>query len=175
MTRGSNRKRNGAGIWLAACVAMVLALASCAPTYDSIADQMLADTQKQADDGLIKLENLKKRIDALQNSANADDKRALADAKKQASYAANLDFYDKLQSSVVALETRMTASPDLSTPKLTTALNDVEKNVNEVRSTHANENILGADYVKNSRQILDQQFKSLTVYELTIKGGNKPN
>ena len=99
----------------------------------------------------------------------------MVEAKKEASYGANIDFYDGLQSSVIALETRMTASPDLSTPKLTTALDDLEKNVNDVRSTHASENILGADYVKSSRQILDQQFKALTVYELTIKSGSKPN
>ncbi len=168
-------RNRAAGILLAACAAMVWALASCAPTYDSIADQMLADTQKQTDDGLLKLENLKRRIDALQNSPDSDDQKAVVEAKKEASYGANIDFYDGLQSSVIALETRMTASPDLSTPKLTTALDDLEKNVNDVRSTHASENILGADYVKSSRQILDQQFKALTVYELTIKSGSKPN
>jgi hypothetical protein len=160
---------------IAACFAMLSMLASCAPTYDSIADQMLADTQKQADDGLLKLESLKRRIDSLQNSRDANDQIAVADAKKQASYASNMDFYDKLQSSITALDTRMTAISDLSTPKLNTALSDLEKNVTEVRSTHASETILGADYVKDSRQILDQQFKALTVYELTIKGGSKPN
>jgi hypothetical protein len=155
-------------------IAAVLVGTSCAPTYDNIADQMLADTQKQADDGLLKLENLKKRIDSLQSSGSADDQKAVVQAEKQASYAANMDFYDKLQSSVSALDTRMTSSPDLSTPKLTTALEDLEKNVNEVRSIHAKQNILSADYAKDSRQILDQQFKALTVYELTIKGGDKP-
>jgi hypothetical protein len=154
---------------------MLLMLASCAPTYDSIADQMLADTQKQADDGLLKLESLKKRIDSLQNSRNANDQKAVADAKKQASYDSNIDFYDKLQSSIMALDTRMTAMSDLSTPKLNNALSNLEKNVTEVRSTHASETILSADYAKESRQILDQQFKALTVYELTIKGGSKPN
>jgi chromosome segregation ATPase len=159
---------------MAACSAVLLMVASCAPTYDSIADQMLADTQKQAD-GLLKLESLKRRIDGLQNSRDANDQKAVADARKQASYDSNIDFYDKLQSSITALDTRMTAMPDLSTPKLSTALSDLEKNVAEVRSTHASEAILGADYVRASRQILDQQFKALTVYELTIKGGSKPN
>ena len=36
---------------LVACAAMLSLLASCAPTYDNIADQMLADTQKLVDVG----------------------------------------------------------------------------------------------------------------------------
>jgi hypothetical protein len=160
---------------LVACAAMVSILASCAPTYDNIADQMLADTQKQADTGLLKLQTLATTIGTLQNSSNSNDQKALAEAKKQASYTANADFYDQLQSSISALETRMTALSDLSTPKLNTALGDLEKNLAQVRSTHATENLLGAEYLKASRQLLDQQFKALTVYELTIKGGSKPN
>ncbi|HXR34614.1 MAG TPA: hypothetical protein VN754_01620 [Candidatus Binataceae bacterium] len=157
-----------------AFAATVTILASCAPTYDSIADQMLVDTQKQADDGLLKLESLAVMIDTLGKSPNASDQKAVADARRQASYGSNMDFYNNLQSSLTTLDTRMTATPDLSTPKLNNALSNLEKNVNEVRTTHAAENTLGADYVKASKQILDQQFKALTVYELTIKSGSKP-
>jgi len=160
---------------LVASAAMLSILASCAPTYDNIADQMLADTQKQADAGLLKLETLATTIDGMQNTRDPDAQKVLTDAKKQASFASNSDFYDQLQSSLSALETRMTAMPDLSTPKLNTALSDLESNVSQIRSTHAKENLLGAEYVKASRQLLDQQFKALTVYELTIKGGSKPN
>ncbi len=158
-----------------ACAAMLSVLASCAPTYDNIADQMLADTQKQADAGLLKLETLATTIDSMQNNRDPDAQKVVADAKKQASFASNTDFYDQLQSSLSALQTRMTAMPDLSTPKLNTALADLDKNVGQIRSTHATENLLGVEYVKASRQLLDQQFKALTVYELTIKGGSKPN
>jgi hypothetical protein len=68
----------------------------------------------------------------------------------------------------------MTANPGLSTPKLSTALSDLEKNVDLLRSTHASQNILSADFAKEGRQLLDQQFKALTVYELTIKSGSNP-
>jgi hypothetical protein len=120
------------------------------------------------------LESLATTINSLQKNSDASDQKAVVDARKQASYASNIDFYDKLQSSITALDTRMTAISDLSTAKLSNALTDLEKNVSEVRSTHASEGILSADYVKDSRQILDQQFKALTVYELTIKSGSKP-
>lgn len=156
------------------CAALVSTLISCAPTYDSIADQMLVTTQKQADDGLLNLETLATRIDVLQKSSNPDDRKALVDAEKKASYASNMDFYNNLQSSLTTLDTRMTAMPDLSTPKLTNALSALENNVGEIRSTHASQNLLSADYVKESKQIIDQQFKALTVYELTIKSGSKP-
>lgn len=159
---------------VAAGAAMVLLLASCAPTYDNIADQMLVDTQKQADDGLLKLENLGKQIDSLKKSANAADQKAIADAEAQASYESNIDFYSKLQSSMTVLDARMTANPDLSTPKITTSLGDLEKNIESTRQVHASQNTLGSDFAKEMRQTLDQQFKALTVYELTIKSGSKP-
>jgi hypothetical protein len=159
---------------LATCLAMLPMLAACAPTYDNIADQMLADTQKQADDGLLKLQTLAVTINALDQSKDANDQKAVATARTQASYAANLDFYDQLQASITALDTRMTAMSDLSTPGLNTALSALEKNVEGIRSTHSSEKTLGAEYAKESRLILDQQFKSLTVYELTIKAGSKP-
>lgn len=149
-------------------------VSSCAPTYDSIADQMVVSTQKQADDGLLKLENTSYTIETLPKSQNPADQKSVAAAKAQASYAANVDFYSGLQSSLIALDARMTALPDLSTPKLTDALSKIETNVNAIRELHQQENILHSAYLRSARQILDQQFKVLTVYELTIKNGSKP-
>lgn len=159
---------------LVACAAMLSLLASCAPTYDNIADQMLADTQKQADAGLLRLETLATTIESMQNTHDPDAQKVVADAKKQASFTANSEFYDQLQSSLATLNTRMTAMSDLSTPKLNNALSKLDENVALVRSQHFKSNLLSAEYAKASRQILDQQFKALTVYELTIKGGTKP-
>jgi hypothetical protein len=149
-------------------------LVSCAPTYDAIADQMLADTQKQADEGLIKLQYFSMTIDSLAHSTNANDIKTLADDKTKASYPSNTEFYADLQASIQTLEIRMTATPDLSTTKLTNAFTQLESNVETIRALHASQNILGAAYLKDARQILDQQFKALTVYELTIKSGSKP-
>jgi hypothetical protein len=59
------RKKVSRILLLATCAAMASMFASCAPTYDNIADQMLADTQKQADDGLLRLETLATRINSL--------------------------------------------------------------------------------------------------------------
>jgi type II secretory pathway component PulK len=118
---------------IVACAAMLSVLASCAPTYDNIADQMLADTQKQADAGLLKLETLATTIDSMQNDQDPDAKKVVADAKKQAGFASNTDFYDQLQSSISTLTTRMTAMPDLSTPKLNTALSKLDENVAAVQ------------------------------------------
>jgi hypothetical protein len=160
---------------VAACSApMPMVLLSCAPTYDSIADQVLVDSEKQADDGLLKLETLSARIDGLEKSSKPSDRKALVEAKQQASYASNTDFYNNLESSLTTLDTRMTAMPNLSTPKLSAALSALEDNVAEIRSTHASEDILSVDYLKQAKEILDQQFKALTVYELTIKSGSKP-
>jgi hypothetical protein len=149
-------------------------LSSCAPTYDDIADKMLTDTQQQADDGLLKLESLATTIETKSQNSDAASKKAVDDAKQKASYAANTDFYNQLQSSLTALDARMTAIPDLSTPSMKNALSQLTNNVEEIRTLHAKQDILGAAYVRSARQILDQQFKTLTVYELTLKSGSKP-
>ena len=149
-------------------------LASCAPTYDNVADQMLVDTQKQADDGLLKLENLGNQIDKLKKSPNTSDQKNVTDAEPQASYVSNIDFYSKLQSSMTVLDQRMTSNPDLSTQKITPSLKALEDNIDSVRQTHATQNEISPDFAKITRQQMDQQFKALTVYELTIKNGSKP-
>jgi len=159
---------------IAAATAMAAMLTACAPTYDNVADQMLVDTQKQADDGLLKLENLGNETDSLKKSTNAADKKALTAAEAQASYASNVDFYSKLQSSMTALDDRITSNPDLSTQKIAPALKALEDNIDSVRQTHATQNELSPDFAKLTRQQMDQQFKALTVYELTIKNGSKP-
>jgi oligoendopeptidase F len=149
-------------------------LTSCAPTYDNVADQMLVDTQKQADDGLLKLENLGNQIDQLKKSPNASDQNTITDAEAQASYASNIDFYSKLQSSMIVLDERMTSNPDVSTQKITASLKALEDNIDSVRQTHATQNTVSSDFAKITRGQMDQQFKALTVYELTIKNGSKP-
>jgi hypothetical protein len=149
-------------------------LPGCAPTYDNITDQMLVDTQKQADDGLLKLESLGDQVDSLKKTHNTSDQKALADAQDRASYASNIDFYSKLESSMTVLDARMTSNPDLSTPKITASLTDLTKNIDSVREVHASQNTLGPDFAKEMRNTLDQQFKVLTIYELTIKNGSKP-
>jgi hypothetical protein len=149
-------------------------LTSCAPIYDNVADQMLVDTQKQADEGLLKLENLGHQIDNLKKSPNSSDQKTVTDAEAQASYASNIDFYSKLQSSVTVLDERMTSNPDLSTQKIIPSLKALEDNIDSVRQTHASQNIVSPDFAKISRAQMDQQFKALTVYELTIKNGSKP-
>jgi hypothetical protein len=159
---------------MAGSLLMSAMVTSCAPTYDNVADQMLVDTQKQADDGLLKLENLGNHIGNLKKSPNASDRKAVAEAEAQSSYAFNIDFYSKLQSSMTVLAARMTSNPDLSTQKLATSLGDLEKNIDSTRQIHATENTLAPDFAKEMRQTLDQQFKVLTVYELTIKNGTKP-
>jgi hypothetical protein len=150
-------------------------LESCAPTYDDIADKMLVETQKQADDGLLKLESLATTIESLGKLSDAQSKKSLEDVKSKASYISNMDFYNNLQSSITTLDARMTAMPGLSTPDVAVALSKIQANVGEVRTLHAKQNILSADYVRSARQLLDQQFKALTVYELTLKSGSKPH
>jgi hypothetical protein len=159
---------------MAGSLLMSAMLPSCAPTYDNVADQMLVNTQQQADGGLLKLETLGNEIGNLRTSRNASDRKAVAEAEAQASYAFNINFYCTLQSSMTVLAARVTSNPSLSTQKIATSLGDLEKNIDSIRQVHTTQNTLAPDFAKEMRQTLDQQFKVLTVYELTIKNGTRP-
>ena len=75
-----------------------LSLVSCAPTYDATADQMLVNTQKETDDGLIRLEDLGTEIQYLKSlkEPSPEDQKTLAEDEKQASYSSNIGFYSSL-------------------------------------------------------------------------------
>src|SRR5262249_20271406 len=136
------RKKVPAVGFMACLLLMTAILASCAPTYDDVGDQMLVDAQKQADDGLIRLENLERQIDELKKRPNASEQKDRADAESQASYESNIDFYSKLQSSMAVLAARMTSNPDLSTQKIGTALENLDKNIDSTREVHEAQNSL---------------------------------
>jgi hypothetical protein len=163
------------GVATGAILAIFLMLAACAPTYDDKADQMLVDLQKETDDGLIKLETVAQQATAFKNSGSTDAaaKKALSDAQTKLTYAANIDWYASVLSDLTALEARMTASPDFSTSSLNTTLADLRKNIELFQAQHAKANSVSPDATKLTRQTLDQQFKTLTVYMVTLKSGKK--
>jgi chromosome segregation ATPase len=193
-----------------------LAVTACAPTYDSTADQMVVNTEKTLDDGLVKLEGLKASIDStraavdsnkadavalsaeiasLKASKNPSDKQALADAQKalaasqkaladhqkvlsdyetQASYASNIGFYDTLQSQIIQMKSRITSSPDYSTPAISTSIEKLQSNVAQLRAVHLKKNVLDVSFLQGMQVALDQEFMTLNKYELTIKNGKTP-
>jgi hypothetical protein len=160
--------------WLVVAMTAGASVGSCAPAYDDVADKMLVDTQKQADDGLLKLESLATIIESGAPKSDSAGQKAVAEAREKASYASNIAFYAGLQSSLSALTDRMTALPDLSTPSMSNALAKLQENVGTLRKLHADKTVLSALEARTARQILDQQFKTLTVYEVTLKSGSSP-
>jgi len=156
-------------------LALLLALAACAPTYDDTADKMLVSLQQQTDDGLIKLETLAQQVQAYQSAPSNDPaaKKALADAQAKLTYAANIEWYASVLSALTALEARMTASPDFSSSSISDSLAKIRENIELFQAQHARSNTVTASTAKTARQILDQQFKALTVYIVTLKSGKK--
>ena len=46
--------------------------------------------------------------------------------------------------------------------------------VSRTNKTHAVQNTVSSAFITGAQQDLDQQFKTFTVYELTIKTGSQP-
>jgi hypothetical protein len=155
-------------LWIA-----LIALASCAPAYDEITDKQIAGVQQETDAGLTRLITLAQRIDSLKNLDDPASKKALAEARAKASYDANIDYYDKIDTDLTALQLRMTATPDLSGVKLDECFRALRDNIDDLRKFHSDHGFVGAAALMSFRTAINQQFKTLMQYELNLKSGKK--
>jgi hypothetical protein len=153
-------------LWIA-----LIVLASCAPTYDETTDKQIAAVQQETDAGLTKLITLARKIDSLKGLNDLTSQKALADAKSKASYDANTDYYDKIDTDLTSLQLRMTATPDLSSVKLEESFKALRDNLNDLRQFHSDHGLIGAQALTNARTAINQQFKTLMQYELNLKSG----
>jgi hypothetical protein len=157
-------------------VAIALVLGACAPPpYDDVADKMLVSVQQQTDDGLIRLQTLAQQAEMLERvrPATPASAKALADVRAKLAYAANIEWYSSVLAGLTGLEARILASPDASSPGIGVAVAKIRQNVELFQAEHLRTNTVDADSAKTARQILDVQFKSLTLYQVTLKTGKK--
>jgi hypothetical protein len=157
-------------------VAIALVLAACAPPpYDDVADKMLVSVQQQTDDGLIRLQTLAQQAEMLERvrPATPASAKALADVRAKLAYAANIEWYSSVLAGLTGLEARILASPDASSAGIGVAVAKIRQNVELFQAEHLRTNTVDADSAKTARQILDVQFKSLTLYQVTLKTGKK--
>jgi hypothetical protein len=155
---------------------MALALlAACAPTpYDQTTDAQITSVQQETDAGLVHLITLARRVESLRNLPDPASRKALAEAQQEASYAANSDFYDRVDTDLTSLQLRMTSTPDLSTAKLDQSFQQLFANMNDLRQFHSQHDFIGSAALMPIRNAFNQQFKTLMQYELNLKSGNKP-
>ncbi len=154
-------------------ILLVAIVVSCAPTYDEQTDRQIAAVQQETDAGLVRLITLGRRIDALRKSQDPASRKALADARAAASYDANTDFYDRVDTDLTSLELRMTATPDLSATKLDQAIKAIMDNINDLRQYHSQHGFVSPDVVSLIRGPINQQFEALMHYELNLKSGKQ--
>jgi hypothetical protein len=152
---------------------VVAVIASCAPapTYDESTDKQIMAVQQETDAGLEKLITLGRKIDSLRNLKDLASQKALKDAQSKASYDANVDFYDKVDTDLTSLQLRMTATPDLSGVKLDESFKALQDNMDDLRKFHSDHGVIGAQALSNARTAINQQFKTLMQYELNLKSG----
>jgi hypothetical protein len=140
-------------------IAVVAGCAS-APQYDQTTDAAIGNLQKEVDSQLVQW---------------ISDQRENTDAsKKDASYAQNEKFYDKVDTDLTSLELRMEAVPDASSSKLTKFFDALYQQINNVRDVHQKQGNLSAVAITATRNQLNTQFAVLITYELSLKGVSSP-
>ena len=191
---------------LGLAVIFLVSLGGCvAPQYDDQTDKLISQLQADVDTEFAtlisldhqiasltkKAEALNQRISTLtaENSAGAASDLAaaknglalaeknLADAKTKAGYDANVAFYIKVDVSLVSLQTRIDAEPNLATPRLDTAIAKLRDNLladkGSLQAAHQLESgIIAEAQLRLMQQLIDAQLSSLLTYELQLKSGS---
>lgn len=137
---------------------MLFLVAGCAaPLYDEQTDQEITAVQREVDSWLVTLTALSSRHD----KASID----------KASYAQNSDYYDKIDSDLTILRTRMLASPDPSAAKLAPIFDNLAATITDLRKVHEAQDRISAAALVATRNQLNAQFSILLTYELALKKG----
>lgn len=160
-----------------ALMLLAAGLAGCAaPQYDSQTDQLITTAQTDTDTLLVHLSSLDDQIAARQQPGTMPDPAALKTLQSEAAYAANIPAYDKIQVDLIALQTRIDAEPNSSTPHLDNALKELNANLfgpGSLQAYHQSQNILGKTVIDADQKLIDEQYSALLLYELVLKTGGK--
>ncbi len=142
-----------------------LALASCAPSYDSAADQLQLATQQKIDAALIRL-----AADSAAITANA---QAATAAKADAAYSANVATYADIVASLTALQSRLTAAGNPAATQEATSVGKIIDNIKILQQRHAADNMLPTALITGAQANIDQQFIPLNLYQVQLQSGAK--
>lgn len=156
---------------------LALVLAGCvAPPYDSRTDDLVSSLQTEVDAKIVSLITLDRQIAELQTRSDPDSIKALAEAKKKASYDANVEFYDKVDVDLMSLSLRLDASvTDESRQKLDVTISSIHDNLLEadgsMQLAHRKQVILPERDLKPRRLQFKALFGAVLTYELVRKNG----
>lgn len=175
-----SRKRQ-AGFFMMLILASFALLASCAPSYDEKADKDISDLQQKVDLQIVQLISIDRQIGNSQNNGSADSIKLT----KSATHAANIDFYNAIDSGLTHAQMEVDRFPDLSRPKidqtfmrLREILVDNAKRGDpptSMQAVHAAQGRLSEPFLMSTRTQANAEFATLMQYEGTIKSGNTPS
>ena len=148
--RAACRKHQSTGF--GACL-LVVGLASCAPTYDSTADEQVTSITQEGN----------KLIVALENNYSAG---------KPSTY--NVSPYDQIEGDLKALGNRLRYSGSSDTESVARFSDTALKQIEELRTRHAAGHLPtapGDSYLYDKESLFNLNMGLLTNYELLLKGG----
>lgn len=162
---------------LAAVLFAAVLTACVAPQYDDQTDKLISQLQTEVDTQLITLISLDHKIAALSQRGEPASQKALAEVRTQASYDANIGFYDKIDVDLTSLQTRVDSEPSRATPDLDRSILLLRQNLvsgpGSLQQTHEAQNILSEPYLRSVEQIVNAQMGALLTREIGLKAGSK--
>jgi len=157
-------------------LAVGLVLVACsAPPYDEQTDRLISELQYDVDSQIVMLLSLDREIARLSTRTDDVSRKALAEARANAAYEANIGFYNKVDTELNSIRLRVASAPNEATQSIARSLDALEQNLlstkGSLRSEHELRGILSETYLRIERSVLNQQFQALLAYQQVLKAG----
>lgn len=170
---------------IAVSIAVLSGLEACAPSYDDRADKAITELQHQVDQKIVDLVSVDHKIKTYRSSKAPAAQKILAKAEEDASYDANVPFYDTVDADLTSAQMRVDAFPNRATQQIDQtfdALRDVLITMPKpgadpvsMQAVHAAQNSLSEAYLRGIRVQANVLFSTLMQYEVTLKSGSTPS
>jgi hypothetical protein len=169
---------------LFAVVALGFGLISCAPKFDVQSDKEISDLQHLVDSKIVSLIAVDRRLMSIQSRDSSSERAEVAKLTQEASFDANLEFYDDVDADLTSAQMRVDSSPDASKSSADSSFDALREilvsapapgaDPSSMQAVHEAQNRLGQAFLIATRSQVNTLFATLMRYEMTIKAGQSP-
>jgi hypothetical protein len=172
------------GISLLSVLALSLGLVSCAPTFDDQSDKEISNLQHLVDAKIVSLIAVDRRLTSIRSQASQAARTEAVKLKQEASYSANMGFYDDVDADLTSAQMRVDSSSDASKSNADSSFEALREILvsapaagaepTSMQAVHEAQDRLGQAFLTSTRREVNTLFATLMRYEMTIKAGQSP-
>jgi hypothetical protein len=172
------------GISLFSALALSFGLVSCAPAFDGQSDKEVSDLQHLVDAKIVSLIAVDRRLMSIESRDSSSARTEVAKLKQEASFSANMGFYDDVDADLTSAQMRVDSSSDASKSNADSSFEALREilvsapapgtDPTSMQAVHEAQDRLGQAFLISTRSEVNTLFATLMRYEMTIKAGQSP-